>query len=149
MQDSYGPIFPAAAHEQSLPGDALSHGGRFLRVTLRANTNISLEKPQSSTKLCLFLQDGGPPITPLPEQALPGETPVHGGGILQVEFAADAGRLLTGSTDRTARCLWLPVSKHAGAGTTFVGHNGPINSVSWSHDGEYLLTASSDRWGGV
>eukprot|EP00878_Enallax_costatus_P040961 GHUV01047382.1.p1 GENE.GHUV01047382.1~~GHUV01047382.1.p1 ORF type:complete len:318 (+),score=81.62 GHUV01047382.1:558-1511(+) len=92
-----------------------------------------------------YPMDSGPPVTPLPEQALPNDEPVHGGGILQVAFALDGCRLLTGSTDRTARCLWLPVSKHVGAGTTFVGHNGPVNSVCWSHDGEYLLTASSDR----
>lgn len=57
----------------------------------------------------------------------------------------DGCRLLTSSADRTARCLWLPVGKHAGAGTTFVGHGGPVLSVSWSHTGEHLLTSSADR----
>lgn len=93
-----------------------------------------------------MLQDSGPPVDPMPDQTLPGDIPTHGGGIVRVEFAGDGCRLLTGSTDRTARCLWLPLSKHGGAGTTFVGHNGPVNSICWSHAGEYLLTASADRW---
>lgn len=68
----------------------------------------------------------------------------------------DGRRLLTGSADRTARSQLLPVSRFKGEGTDFLGHNGPINSACWSHDGSMVLTSSVDRcpggagqgWGG-
>ncbi|KAF6257814.1 WD40-repeat-containing domain protein [Scenedesmus sp. NREL 46B-D3] len=83
-----------------------------------------------------------------PEQGLPGGQAVHNGAVLRLEFAGDGCRLLTAASDKTARCLWLPLSKHAGAGTTFVGHGGPVSCVSWSHTGELLLTASADSSSG-
>ncbi len=68
-----------------------------------------------------------------------------------ISHAGDATRLLTASADRTARCMRLPLWKHQGKGTGFVGHCGAVTDACWSHDGAYVLTTAGDRsarmWG--
>ncbi len=62
-------------------------------------------------------------------------------------LAGDASRLLTASSNRTARVMKLPLSRYGGEGTDLVGHNGPLHDAAWSHNGTMVLTASADRSG--
>ena len=88
---------------------------------------------------------GGPPPSQLATPPATGEAPVHASAALRLAFAPDGSRLATAGADGTARCLKLPLSKHRGAGTDLIGHDGPVLDVRWSHDGRWLITASSDR----
>ena len=42
--------------------------------------------------------------------------------------------------DKTARCLRLPMSRHAGDGTDFIGHTAGVSDARWSHCGGLVLT---------
>ena len=71
-------------------------------------------------------------------------TTAHQGAALRLSFAPDGSRLATTGADRTARALRLPVAKHGGEGSTFMGHNGAVTDVAWSAQG-LVATASVDR----
>ena len=74
--------------------------------------------------------------------SLPGA--FHASAVLSLSYSSDASRLLSSSADKTARAMKLPLSKHNGDGTDFIGHNSAVVHSSWSHDGTMCLT-SSDR----
>jgi len=66
----------------------------------------------------------------------------HALGVTSVRFSPDGRKVLTGSSDNTAK-LW-----DASAGSllrTFSGHTGAVNSVAFSPDGRKVLTGSSDN----
>ena len=86
-----------------------------------------------------------PPVHFQAKHALPGNAPVHRAGILRLAFSGDGSRLATASVDKTARCLRLPISRHAGDGTDFLGHNAAVVDARWSHCGSMVLTCSADR----
>ncbi|CAG9466750.1 unnamed protein product [Pedinophyceae sp. YPF-701] len=86
------------------------------------------------------------PLTHLQERnCMPRREPAHRGPIVRLDFSPDGSRLATASIDRTARALRLPVSKHRGDGSNFMGHDAPLTDVSWAQSGTMLLTASVDR----
>ncbi|GMH43971.1 hypothetical protein BSKO_11905 [Bryopsis sp. KO-2023] len=58
---------------------------------------------------------------------------------------SNASLLATSSSDRTARLLRLPLSRHQGEGTNFVGFDGAPTDICWNHNDTLLLTPSSDR----
>jgi serine/threonine protein kinase len=66
----------------------------------------------------------------------------HAGPVLSVAFSRDGTRILTGSTDRTAK-VW-----DARMGTPLLelkGHAGRVQSVSFSPDGTRIVTGSEDQ----
>jgi TIR domain/WD domain, G-beta repeat len=66
----------------------------------------------------------------------------HAGAITAVAFSPDGKRVLTGSSDKTAR-LW-----DAGTGAavaTLEGHTDSVRAVAFSPDGKRVLTGSSDK----
>ncbi|XRA98618.1 WD repeat domain-containing protein [Pycnococcus provasolii] len=97
-----------------------------------------------SLAISAYPMNASPPSV-LATPPVPGEASVHATAALRVAFAPDGSRLATAGADGTARCLKLPLSKHRGAGTDLVGHDGPVLDVRWSHDGRWMLTASTDR----
>lgn len=70
--------------------------------------------------------DCGAISTPQPQHVLPNGAPVHAGAALRVAYAPDGSRLVSCGTDRAARALRLPIARHAGDGSTFIGHNAPV-----------------------
>lgn len=65
----------------------------------------------------------------------------HKNTVTSAVFAPDGRRLLTASTDATAR-LWDADGRHL---ATLVGHKGPILSAVFSPAGQLIITASNDN----
>src|SRR5207248_3185512 len=66
----------------------------------------------------------------------------HLEAVYSVAFSPDGQRIITGSTDQTAK-VW-----EAGSGQellTLKGHSGWIGSVAFSPDGQRIVTGSSDQ----
>jgi TIR domain/WD domain, G-beta repeat len=63
-------------------------------------------------------------------------------GHTAVAFSQDGARVLTGSSDYTAR-LWDASTGNALA--SLAGHTGPIGAVAFSPDGKRVLTGSNDK----
>jgi WD40 repeat protein len=66
----------------------------------------------------------------------------HSDSVLSAAFSPNGRRIVTGSSDKTAR-IWDAV-----AGTTIAvlkGHAGSVRSVVFSPDGKSVLTASDDN----
>jgi WD40 repeat protein len=73
--------------------------------------------------------------------ALPGAVPLHEDGVLSAAFSPDGTRIVTGSTDQTAR-VW-----DAASGRELLalrGHKGGVRSAAFSPDGARIVTASWD-----
>jgi WD40 repeat protein/serine/threonine protein kinase len=66
----------------------------------------------------------------------------HTGGVLSASFSPDGTRIVTASTDKTAR-VWDAVTGASLAELT--GHTGRVVSASFSPDGTRVVTASYDR----
>ncbi|MBL8732386.1 MAG: protein kinase [Planctomycetes bacterium] len=71
--------------------------------------------------------------------------------VTTLAFDASGERLLTGSTDLTAR-LWRLSRRDDGAlqqkeVATFVGHNGPVRCVTFDPSGQLVLTAGGEQDG--
>ena len=52
------------------------------------------------------------------------------------------------SADKLVRVMRLPVSKHKGAGSTFMGHNAAVTCLGWSAQSaprQLLISGSADR----
>ncbi len=65
----------------------------------------------------------------------------HGGGVRSVAFAPDGQRVLTGSSDGTARLWTVATGQEL---QRFEGHGGPVRSVVFAPDGHQVLTGSWD-----
>ncbi|XP_071798693.1 WD repeat-containing protein 27-like [Asterias amurensis] len=57
-------------------------------------------------------------------------------------FSGDGQSLACALANRSAQLFKMPLT---GKGTSFTGHNAAVNSVHWSHDNQWLLTASDDK----
>jgi WD40 repeat protein len=66
----------------------------------------------------------------------------HTASLNAAAFSPDGKRVLTASSDGTAR-VWSADGK--GEPVVLKGHEGPILSAAWSPDGERVLTTSEDR----
>jgi WD40 repeat protein len=66
----------------------------------------------------------------------------HDGRVLHAVFSADSGRVLTASTDRTAR-VWNAASGQPV--TEPLEHGGVVRYAEFSPDGQQVVTASEDR----
>uniref|UniRef100_A0A7S3VM98 Uncharacterized protein n=1 Tax=Dunaliella tertiolecta TaxID=3047 RepID=A0A7S3VM98_DUNTE len=86
-----------------------------------------------------------PPLIPQERNCLPNQATAHHGAITRLRYSSDASRLLTVSTDKTARVMPLPLSKFQGEGTDLLGHNAGLLAGDWSMDGTLVLTSSADR----
>eukprot|EP00736_Rhodelphis_marinus_P010827 Rmarinus@m.6084 len=76
---------------------------------------------------------------------LPKKAMLHNGPIHRVLYTGDGSRVLTCASDMTARASRVPFAKYEAAGTSFLGHNGAVTSVTCSHDSQRALTASVDK----
>jgi WD40 repeat protein/tRNA A-37 threonylcarbamoyl transferase component Bud32 len=74
-------------------------------------------------------------------QALGGPLGQGGGTIISAAFSPDSNRLLTGSTDGTARLWAVPTGSPQGEPFR---HRGPIRCVAFRPDGKAVLTCSTD-----
>jgi WD40 repeat protein len=68
----------------------------------------------------------------------------HGGSIETVSWSPDGGRIVTGSSDRTAR-IWD--SLNGRELLRFEGYADAIRVVSWSPDGSFILIWLQRRYG--
>jgi WD40 repeat protein len=66
----------------------------------------------------------------------------HRLGVSTVSFSPDGSRVLTTSTDRTARVWDVQTGQPVGEPMT---HGGAVNSASFSPDGTRVVTASRDN----
>lgn len=66
----------------------------------------------------------------------------HRGPVTSVAYSPDGKRLLTGSTDKTARLWKVRSSKSL---KTLRGHEGAVRSVAFSPDGNLVATGSDDK----
>jgi WD40 repeat protein/serine/threonine protein kinase len=65
----------------------------------------------------------------------------HRAAVTTLSWSPDGKRLVTGSTDGTAKIWDAATGREL---CTLQGHTGPVGSVSWSPDGKRLATASDD-----
>ena len=65
----------------------------------------------------------------------------HDGAVMDARFSADGTRIVTASSDGTAR-LW---DVETGGEIAVYGHREPVRSAVFSPDGRRIVTASSDR----
>lgn len=66
----------------------------------------------------------------------------HASYVVSVAFTSDGKRLVTGSTDKTARLWDVETGKEIRA---FRGHEEDVTTVALSADGKYLVTGSGDN----
>ncbi|XP_078000774.1 WD repeat-containing protein 27-like [Glandiceps talaboti] len=59
-----------------------------------------------------------------------------------ISFSDDGQNLAAALSNKSSQVFKMPLT---GKGTAFTGHNGVVNSVSWSHSNQWLLTSSDDR----
>lgn len=71
----------------------------------------------------------------------------EGSAIFTLRFSDEGSDLACALSNKSALALKSPYSKHIS--TFFVGHNNLLNSVYWSSDAMYLLTASNDKTASV
>jgi Tol biopolymer transport system component len=67
----------------------------------------------------------------------------HRGSVWSVAFSPDGKRMVTGSSDNTAR-VW-DLSGATPTATVLEGHRGSVSSVAFSPDGKRVVTGSSDN----
>jgi WD40 repeat protein len=67
----------------------------------------------------------------------------HEGFVFSAAFSRDGKRIVTASSDKTAR-LWDAESGKQ-IGTPLVGHEGAVFSAAFNPDGKRVVTASSDK----
>ena len=66
----------------------------------------------------------------------------HSGAVMMATFAAEDGRVVTASSDQTAKLWDAATGKEL---LTFKGHRGWIFSVAFSPDGQRIVTACGDH----
>lgn len=66
----------------------------------------------------------------------------HDGAVTNAVYSADGTRILTASTDGTAR-IWDSTTGELLQ--IFSGHDGAVTSANFSRDGKYVVTAGEDR----
>ncbi|XP_071833120.1 WD repeat-containing protein 27-like isoform X2 [Apostichopus japonicus] len=62
--------------------------------------------------------------------------------LLDLKFSGDGQFLACALGDKSGQVLKMPLT---GKGTCLTGHNGPLNTISWSHDNAWLITSSADK----
>eukprot|EP00742_Colponemidia_sp_Colp-10_P010670 GILJ01011742.1.p1 GENE.GILJ01011742.1~~GILJ01011742.1.p1 ORF type:complete len:890 (-),score=91.12 GILJ01011742.1:105-2774(-) len=88
---------------------------------------------------------GGPPVDFQMEHVLPSDPPLMSGPITRVRYSGDGTITACASVDNTLRILKLPLSKNGGEGADLIGHTQSVVSFSFSHDSNYLISASNDQ----
>ena len=73
---------------------------------------------------------------------------IHTGPVIRVVYSRGATDIATASADRSSISMRLPCAKYPGEKhrSRYLGHNGAVHSVDWSHNkqNQLLLTASAD-----
>ncbi|XP_022091006.1 WD repeat-containing protein 27-like isoform X2 [Acanthaster planci] len=59
-----------------------------------------------------------------------------------ISFSGDGQNLACALANKSAQLFKMSLT---GKGTSFIGHNAAVNTVHWSHNGQWLLTASNDK----
>ena len=68
--------------------------------------------------------------------------PIAGSGVASVAYSSDGALLASGHSDGPVR-LWL--GKGGGRVAEMTGHTGSVRSVAFSPDGQYVVSAGSDK----
>ncbi|KAJ8045395.1 WD repeat-containing protein 27 [Holothuria leucospilota] len=117
----------------------------FSPNTSQGKTSFSKSKksqPSSGTNhrnlLKEFPMNADPPNT-LKYSLTVADQPVS---ISDLNFSDDGQYLACALADKSAQVMKMPLTK---LGTCLTGHNASLNSVSWSHDGAWLITSSDDK----
>ena len=104
---------------------AISHGGDLLAIGADAG---------AESDITLYRLGAAPPQ---PARRMKG----HRDAVNSLQFSLDDNRLLSSSSDHTAR-LWIPFSNDPPQ--VFYGHFDAVRSARFSHDEQLLVTASND-----
>ena len=72
-------------------------------------------------------------------------TPMHSEAVLKVRYSYSGTWLASGSIDTTILLTRTPASKANFEMHSFTGHNGTVNSLCFSANDEFLLSASADK----
>ncbi|XP_011671118.2 WD repeat-containing protein 27 [Strongylocentrotus purpuratus] len=103
---------------------------------------ISIQKSSSAPGISSLLKeysvDSEPPKT-LKTKLVVSE---QGSPINSISFSDDGQSIACAMADKSAQILKMPLT---GKGTAFSGHNGALNSATWSHHNQWLLTTSDDK----
>jgi WD40 repeat protein len=66
----------------------------------------------------------------------------HSGAVLSASWNSDGSRIVTASSDKSARVWEAATAKEV---VRLEGHSAPIRSAAWSPDGSRIVTASEDK----
>jgi WD40 repeat protein len=118
--------------------DATTYGGQILR---RAGDLGAIAVSPDSTRLAAGFRNGRVELWGMDGTVLRG-WPAHRENVSSAAFSPDGKRLITGSTDRTAR-QWDVAS--GTPGIELRGHDAAVTAVAFSPDGARLATGSKDQ----
>jgi len=116
--------------------------GGGLAKGVKVPSKPSKEKPSKgpATLIKSYPSDSGPPC-----RRQPIEASMHSALIRRVEFSPDASRVASCSSDNTIALARTPLKKYSGEASFLTGHTGSVNSIAWSRDSNFLLSASADK----
>ncbi|KAM5284691.1 WD repeat-containing protein 27 isoform 6-T10 [Hipposideros larvatus] len=105
-------------------------------------TNIKNDCKRASERKNRYKWKDSPAQNPLPTRLSRRLAVAEGRAAVRcVQFSGDGKRLACGSANHLALAFDADLT---GTPAVFTGHDGAVNSVCWSHDGRWLLSASQD-----
>ncbi|GBG27462.1 WD repeat-containing protein 27 [Hondaea fermentalgiana] len=116
---------------------------RTLFKTAKQERNAKSKNARASRGVTEALRSraGGPPsypcdCTPVSEKlAVPSDVEAkmkHQGAVLKVKYSLDGSLLGSCGSDNAVRVTRLPLSKHKGDGSSFIGHHAKVDSIDFS-----------------
>ena len=84
-------------------------------------------------------------MTMPPEVQVLNEKPISKSSITKLKYSPFGSKLAFSSVDTMIGVIKTPMFSNNLEITTLQGHNGAINSLAWSSNDQYLISASADK----
>jgi len=135
------------------PLSATAKGGRGPRrrtgngtTQAQRRTSSAPESDAMGRRLRIYPTDCSPMATHQPQNdfSSPSAAGSDAAPIYDIQYSGDASFLAIATADTAVTSLRLPIGRHRGDGSNYMGHDGRVTSVSCSHAKGLLLSSSSD-----